>query len=284
MFLPLAQGISVEVVRKGMELQVSLNNLTTHRDDWLNLQVELPGLTLTGAYLEAARRNGGDPFSTELPEIEGLEVGLAALPRLKSLALSVIPEEEQGYYRRLIMEGFIAVLQSECFFIEERGFESLAQYDSFWMDFYRDQCRYYSNLDRVQKDFSEHLEDHRRKHFLFSRQKHAHLEEKAGGTWRAVSSVRDSFHEMHLACEVQPDSLEVVEAWGKVNRAPDLVCWETEGLIPDLKGITLTDEDRKKARKIVGGPEGCSHFGDLVVDLIFLLKEHREHFTPRRNY
>lgn len=58
-----------------------------------------------------------------------------------------------------------------------------------------------------------------------------------------------------------------------ILRAPDSICRETEGLFRELAGETFTASNRRELRSLVGGAQGCSHLGDLVVEILGTLEE-----------
>jgi len=57
------------------------------------------------------------------------------------------------------------------------------------------------------------------------------------------------------------------------------VCFESSELLEQLAGMKFTPEYRKNLREKAAGPQGCAHFGDLVVDSAFLLAEVRDYKT-----
>ncbi len=279
MIISYSQGTSISVLRLENHLRVQVNNLSTTREDLLQLETSLPGLEITSSYLETAwnsdKTKVNTGVNTEIKEITGMEIGFQAFEQVKETQLPV-PSEQSSYYRKMILEALIAVMQSECFFVLERGFDSLEHYDQFWNQAYKDNCRYYSNLHRVKQSFSHYISNQHRKRCLFSRQKNAHLEKASDNIWMVTSSLRDSFHEMHLQCRVDPAHLNVLEARGKMNRGLDDVCFETESKLPFLNGTMLSLSNRKEIRSISGGPDGCAHFADLAVDAAFIISEASE--------
>jgi len=277
MILPYSQGTSVSVTRQGKKIIASVNNLSTLREDWLRMEFELPRLNVTASYLETERSKNGITFSDHLTSLNGLVADLKVFPRIKDINLH-LPVNQQGYYRRMILEALEAVIQAESFFIEDRGFSSSSQYDAFWRKEFKGNCRYYSNLDRTCQAFSQHISDQSRKHWLFSRQKDSYMEQDKNGLLIVTSSMRDSSHEMHTRCLVESSSRKVIEAAGKINRAPDRVCWETESLFCNLKDMILEPQKRTTIRETVGGPYGCSHFGNLMVETIFLIEEYSNNY------
>ncbi len=256
------------MVREGQKLFGTVNSLSTLRDDWLRVEALLPELVVVDAYLETARSGGGEHCSTGIEGLKGMTVGFSTLPQAVKVALPVGSVQE-GYYRRMLSEGLISLLQAEAFFYRERGFSSAADYDNYWKDFSRGSCRYYSNLERVSREFMQYIIDQERKLHLFSRQRHARVEQSGPATITAEASMRDSYHEMHIRWEIDSGSLAIRAAWGKIARAPDLVCRETELLFEGLPGKTVSTACRREIRDVVDGPQGCNHFGDLVIDLIW---------------
>lgn len=264
-----SQGCSVSVSREGQQLVAGVNNLSTIRDDYLRLEVDLPGLVITAADLESNRNLFEPKFSISLEELKDQVVNFELFAAVTDLTLPGGPEQ-RGYFRRMLLEAFTAILQSETFFYTERGFSGPGEYDAFWKEFSRDNCRYYSNLDGITKEFSVYVADQQRVRHLFSRQRQALLE-KDGRMLKATASMRDSFHEMHSWWVVDEISLTIFEARGKVVRAPDRICAETEALFKPLIGKDASVDNRRFIRAAVDGPQGCAHFGDLVMDLVWLV-------------
>ncbi len=264
-----SQGCSVTVTREGQRLVAVVNNLSTIRDDYLRLEVDLPGLVIAAADLESNRNLFEPKFSTSLEDLKDQVVNFELFAAVTDIFLPGSPEQ-RGYFRHMLLEAFTAILQSETFFYIERGFCGPAEYDAFWKELSRDSCRYYSNLDCVTKEFSTHVADQERVRHLFSRQRQALLV-KDGAMLRATASMRDSFHEMHSWWVVDEISLTILEARGKVVRAPDRICAETEALFEPLIGKDASVNNRRDIRATVDGPQGCSHFGDLAMDLVWLV-------------
>ena len=269
-----SQGCSVTVMRERQLLTAEINNFTTFRDDWLQINLSLPDLAVKAAYLETVRNRHGDLLSCPINDLVGRTVNFALFSGTADVAIPC-QSGQGGYYRRMLLELFTAVLQSETFFYTERGFDCPAAYDQFWKEFSRNSCRYYSNLDRIGREFSEHVSDQSRKHLLFSRQRHAMLEQR-GDTLAAAASVRDSFHEMHTSWVIDTANLTILKAGGRIVRAPDQICAETEALFKLFQGRGVIEANRKDLRSLVDGPQGCAHFGDLTVDMIWLVHNYMQ--------
>lgn len=272
MFLRYSQGNSALVTRENEVITASINHLTTFREDMLKLEIELPELKITSSNLETVRHSYGNTLNTDLPELHGLNVGFETFARIREMEMPG-PPELHGSYRRFLMEILVAVMQSEIFFLFERGFTSLSEYDQWWGEIFKNNCRYYSNLQRIKLPFSQYISDQQRDSLLFSRQKQAQIESMPDHAWRILASLRDSYHEMHIACTLEPSRQIILDVEGRVNRAPDDICFGTPELLSGLTGMSLSVDNRRALRQKVTGPQGCDHFGDLVVDAAFLLAE-----------
>ncbi|MDR3288410.1 MAG: DUF2889 domain-containing protein [Peptococcaceae bacterium] len=78
----------------------------------------------------------------------------------------------------------------------------------------------------------------------------------------------DSYHELYITLVVDIEQNQIDEARGEMKRTPNEHCFYVEGLIPQLKGISLETGIRKRVLQTVGGSGGCTHLTELVLECI----------------
>lgn len=178
--------------------------------------------------------------------------------------------EAGGLARELLAECIRGIIQAETFLYVERGYGTPESYGAYWEEAYLNACRYYSNLHRVSRRWSDYVGSHCPGTSLYRRAKHCSVF-KAGGKLIAFGVFSDSFHEMNVRLKLGEDGT-VMECDGKFLRAPDRVCFESAVLLGRLPGLASTGLRKKQIAGMIGGPVGCDHLVDLVNDLARVLE------------
>lgn len=208
------------------------------------------------------------PKRRELPELTGEEAYFSSGPVLKT----VLGDEGGGLALSLFQETVRGIIQAETFLYRERGYADAKSYDSYWEKFYAGACRYYSNLDRVTKQWADHVEDQKRFHNLFNRIKHVSVYLDEQGGLLANAGFSDSFHELGLILSLNTATGEISGASSNLLRAPDPVCLEAAQLTAHLNGLQAAGITKKQLAQTLGAGQGCVHIIDLAHDTLGVLQ------------
>ncbi len=200
--------------------------------------------------------------------------GCKAVPALKGATAyfnigkdlrRAVGDEAGGLAGEMLAECIRGIIQAETFLYRERGFQTSDDYGRYWERHYLNSCRYYSNLDRVTRKWSEYVSNYWRGASFFNRSKNCSVFSKPDGL-KVTGNLSDSFHEMGAVIDVDAEG-RVTGCRGGFLRAPDRVCFESGSLLQDLKGIILPHCGKKQIGKVIGGGQGCDHLVDLVSDM-----------------
>ncbi len=178
--------------------------------------------------------------------------------------------EAGGFARELFSECIRGIIQAETFLYVERGYGTPESYGAHWEEAYLNSCRYYSNLHRVTRRWSEYVGGYCPGAGLYSRAKNCSVF-KAGVGVAAFGVFSDSFHEMSVRLNLSNDGT-VTDCAGNFLRAPDRVCFENAASLGQLPGTALASLSKKQIAGMIGGPTGCDHLVDLVNDLARVLE------------
>ncbi|MDA8333778.1 MAG: DUF2889 domain-containing protein [Peptococcaceae bacterium] len=236
--------------------------LTIDTEAMASLKVDAATLEIKEARWDIHRREKGRPECLSVPALAGQRAYFGSGPVMRK-ALAGFHPAAAG----LFAETIRGVIQAETWLIRERSYASMEDYDRVWTQEHRGSCRYYSNLDRVTGTWSEHIADQERTDVLFNRFKSAVWHRLPEGDLLITATLADSFHNVGLTVQAALPSFTVVEARGKVRRAPDAVCREAGATVPDLAGTALTQTDKRTVAQILGGPQACVHLVDLAGDV-----------------
>ncbi len=182
----------------------------------------------------------------------------------------VVGGEAGGLAKELFAECIRGIIQAETFLYVERGYKTPESYGTHWEKAYLNSCRYYSNLHRVTRRWSDYVGGYSPGASLYCRAKNCSVF-KTGGGLAAFGVFSDSFHEMNVRLSLSKDGI-VMECAGNFLRAPDQVCFENAALLGRLPGAALTGLSKKQIAGMIGGPAGCDHLVDLVNDLARVLE------------
>jgi hypothetical protein len=271
-------------------LAVETHYLDTKREMSARMSVDPRTFEILNAALEVCRASpgaGSPPGTREIPELSGIPAYFEAGRELRKVNWA--DELEQS----LFAENVRAVIQAETFLLPERGFASEEAYDGYWRDNYRNSCRYYSNLDRVKRTWTEHVAGQVRARTLYVRTHGYHLYSLAdfpsghspGGPFGAppaafepspsgredlllTGTFSDSFHELGLTLLLNGEDFTVVSARAGMLRGPDAVCFEGMAEAASLKGKKFSPPPAKKEiAALLGGENGCVHLIDVAHNL-----------------
>ena len=171
-----------------------------------------------------------------------------------------------GLVREMLAECVRGIIQAETFLYRERGYLTPEAYGEYWEKASLNSCRYYSNLHRISRRWSEYVSSYCTGKKLFNRFKNCSIIKSVGG-FAAAGIFSDSFHEMGITVELNNQGM-VLDCRGNFLRAPDPVCFENAALLERLKGTFLSGFNKKEVISKIGGPLGCDHLADLIYDLV----------------
>lgn len=170
-----------------------------------------------------------------------------------------------GLVREMLAECVKGIIQAETFIYRDRGYPTPEAYGEYWEKFYLGSCRYYSNLHRVSRKWSDYVGGYYTGKKLFARAKNCSVL-KLPGRYAAAGVFSDTFHEMAVTISLN-DAGMVRECRGDFLRAPDPVCFENSPSLEMLKGAYISSLAKKQVAELIGGPTGCDHLVDLVYTL-----------------
>lgn len=212
-------------------------------------------------------RSGEGGYRYNLRELPGL-VGVSAyFGAGRGLKEALVGLDKIG--RELFTEGVRGAIQAETFLLKERGFRSAGSYQQYWETSRLNSCRYYSNLGRVKRKWSEYVRERERRNILFNRYKTISLFKINGCAYQICGSFSDTYHELGIDMTVGAGDFRIKNTSCWLLRAPDPVCFESSGLTAGLENFPLRPRPSKKEiAAVVGGPQGCAHVVDLVFDAV----------------
>ncbi|HOV78469.1 MAG TPA: DUF2889 domain-containing protein [Bacillota bacterium] len=200
--------------------------------------------------------------------------GINPVPRLKGVTAYFnaggelrrsVGNAAGGLAREMLAECVRAVIQAETFVYGDRGYPTAEAYGEYWEKHYLNSCRYYSNLHRVSRKWSDYVGNYCRGENFFNRAKFCSIAKKPDGL-KASGGLSDSFHEMGVSFVLDREG-RVTRCTGNFLRAPDPVCFENGAFLERFTGVVLPGCGKKEIAGIVGGPGGCDHLVDLISDL-----------------
>ena len=227
-----------------------------------SLDVDPATLEIRQARWDIYRRENGRPGSADVPALTGQAAYFGSGPAIRQ-ALAGFHPAAAG----LFAETVRGVIQAETWLTGERKYASMEDYDQVWAEEHRGSCRYYSNLDKVERSWSEHIADQERTDVLFNRFKSAVWHRLPQGDFLFSAALADSFHNVGLTIRAALPAFTVSEARGTVRRAPDAVCVAAGASAARLVGTDLVTADKRSLATLLGGPEACVHLVDLAGDV-----------------
>jgi hypothetical protein len=250
-------------VRRGNDdvLESETSYLDTNRESVARLRVGVSDFIIRDAEWEEQRPVPVGRKIQPVPLLAGKDSYLNAGPALRELAAVT----DDPLLVPLFAEAVKGIIQAETFLWKERGYSSIDEYEKGWEEFYRDSCRYYSNLDRVTQNWFHHVGETTREGSLFVRFKTQTLYFLGNDTFLLSGSFSDSFHQISLTLTLDRE-MKVTRAEGNLLRAPDAVCKESDVFLKDLVGLNLKSVTKKEIANVLGRDQGCVHVIDLTFD------------------
>ena len=226
------------------------------------LDVDPATLEIRQARWDIYRRENGRPGSWTVPGLTGQAAYFGSGPAIKK-ALAGFHPAATG----LFAETVRGIIQAETWLIRERNHASMEDYDQVWAEEHRGSCRYYSNLDKVKRTWSEHIADQERTDVLFNRFKSVVWHRLPEEDFLFSAALADSFHNVGLTIRAALPAFTISEARGAVRRVPDAVCVAAGAAAARLEGTDLVTADKRGLAALLGGPEACVHLVDLAGDV-----------------
>lgn len=220
---------------------------------------DLASLAIESAGWAQYRSPGGEGCWLEFPELAGVEAFLHSGPRLRE----IFADPDLAPARELISECIRGVVQAETFFYQERGYAKAVDYDNYWEGMYLNACRYYSNLDQVEKQWLEYVGYSERPYNLFNRFHTVIINREDNLTGHLVAAFVDSFHELNIELSLNPRGL-VTRALASYNRAPDKVCFGNVEHMNKFLNQDFLKLSKRDLASLAGGGQGCNHLVDIL--------------------
>jgi len=197
---------------------------------------------------------------TDIPGLRGTAAYLNCGPALTEALADLGPVA-----RTTFNETISCVILSEPFLVKERGYATYAAYREHWDVFYRNACRYYSNLDTtsVLWDYS----DYTRTSVLFNRFASQSAFLLPGGGFHVTGTYSDTFHEFSVELDTEIN-LVITWAAAELLRLPHAGCSGTNVYLQQLAGYNARNPVKKQLVQVLGGGDGCVHLIDTVYDAL----------------
>ncbi len=243
-------------------LEVETTYCGTDKELCAKMEVDPNTFEVRQAWWEIYRAPGFNrPEITKIKALQGMKAYFGCGEDLNRALNPLNMPEARG----LFAEGVRGVVQSETFLWKRRGYSSYKEYEDFWYELYDNECRYYSNTDRVTGSWYDHVGYPVRSGVLFNRFKSQALY-LAGDRYRLNGHFVDSFHSVALEMELEKEKGTVLKAGGEILRAPDPVCKEASTFMKELEQRELPGLGKKDIATYLGAENGCVHLIDLAAD------------------
>lgn len=244
------------------ELLAETTVLGTEMEAAARLIVDQRTFEIKNARWEVYRSPGGKlNGGNAVPGLKGITAYFQAGGELRR----TVGSEAGGLAREMLAECIRGIIQAETFLYRDRGYPTAEAYGDYWEKTYVNSCRYYSNLHRISRKWSEYVENYDRGSNFFNRARSCSVFRQPGGM-AAVGNLSDSFHEMGVFIDVDQEG-RITGCAGNFLRAPDPVCFENGPLLGKLNGMVLAGCGKKQIAEVIGGPQGCDHLVDLVSEI-----------------
>ena len=263
------------VKRTGTDISLDISFIDSNREDILSLLLDSQDFTVKAAQCETPRNPGGFMGLRDLNALRGQKVYLQGAKGIKESLMALESEEREHFYN-LLLGGISTVVQAEVFLLTERGFATPGDYEDFFQKAYQNGCVFYSNLGRVERDFTAYVEENhkgRGRGSLFNRQnlvtvRKAPMEDR----FLVRGNLCDSFHEIAMKIMVDFD-FNILAVRSSMLRFPDPVCKEAMSTFNSLVGKRMVPENTSQLLSCSHGNSGCAHLGDLVIEGARALKK-----------
>jgi len=101
---------------------------------------------------------------------------------------------------------------------------------------------------------------------LFNRHTSCQVEQIAKNELVVSVNLCDSHHEITVFITVLMPEAQIILARAEFLRSPDKICARTATLMEGLVGQSLGQGVIKMASNVLGGPQGCIHLKELVIE------------------
>ncbi len=247
-----------------MEEQILSSEVTycgTDREVCARLIIDPNTFLVKKAVWETYRTPGGAGFKAlDIPGMAGMEAYFGSGGRLRR----VLQPLQDSFAGELFAEAVRAIIQAETFLLNERGYTP-ESYEQYWIEFYKDTCCFFSNLDRVTLGWYEYIGYSTRAGSLFNRMK-SQILSLHENTYFLSGHINDSFHGIAVDLELEKNTRRIKKSRGGFLRFPDPVCKEAGVFMKQLEGETLAGLKKKEIAHLLGASNGCVHMIDLVFD------------------
>jgi len=253
---------SVVASEKGQLLAES-TLVSTDYDAIARITADYYNYRINDAWWEICRSPGGEYNGVgKAPELVGVEAYLGAGVALRQ----AVGSGGGGVPLSLLSECVKAVLQAESFMFTDRGYPTPESYEEYWEEMYVNSCRYYSNLDRVNRGWLAEETKYTRSKGLFNRFLDCRVCRLSDGGIAVSGGFCDSAHELSVYLELGGDGV-IIKCVGNFLRAPDPVCRENKIHIAGLMGKKPAELGKREIGGLLGGEQGCNHLVDLVNEM-----------------
>ncbi len=103
---------------------------------------------------------------------------------------------------------------------------------------------------------------------LYNRSVSSFAEKVADDRMVLEASFIDTFHELNVTLEVRLPDQVIVAARAEMQRSPYPICADVMDRVKDLIGQTAGAGIGRVVRGSLGGPQGCSHLAELVLEAV----------------
>ena len=245
------------------QLLAESNSVSTDCDAVGRLTVDYYNYRINEAWWEIGRSPGGELNGVgQAPELAGVEAYLGAGAALRK----ALGGKSGGMPLMLMSECVKAILQAESFMRVDRGYPTVRSYELYWEEMYVNSCRYYSNLDRVNRNWMAADVFGKRDKSLFNRFVDCRVCRLDEGKFSVSGGFCDSVHELSAYLELDANGV-ITTIVGNYLRAPDPVCRENKEHLVHVLGEKPAQLTKKQIGASLGGGPGCSHLVDLVYEM-----------------
>lgn len=103
---------------------------------------------------------------------------------------------------------------------------------------------------------------------FFKRDKSVSISQLDKSTIEISASLKDQFHEIYTTLIINCDTMEISSATAQMITVPWDLCREVIPKMEELSGLRIQKGLKHKVEEIVGGPHGCVHFVELVMESV----------------
>ncbi len=209
------------------------------------------------------KRNNKNSRRESLPELIGCSGYIQGKKELKKLQ-----SKKDGEKIKYLFEQCInGVIQGETFVYKERGFDSEKSYNEYWDVLEENGCRMYSNPRAEDLPWTEYVGSINRKCNLFNRFKRVCFFQDASGKIQVDGSFSDTYHELQVGLQLDPETLAVLTCDLNFLRAPGQACFDNSVNGTTLIGKVLPQLTKRDLIDFFGRSHGCYHVVDIMVDI-----------------